>query len=306
VWLACLTVVSGAASPYCLSQLVRDGIIEPMDMCDFSGMNLAGKDLSFAVIEGAIFDRANLAGAIFEEAEFNYCSFVGAVMDGLNAMYAVIEHTSMANVSCVRCDFTEVEFEGDVGLEVIFRHGVWTNSIFFKASIMHADLSFGNFQYSDFTEVGFEFVMMEGSDFSFGSLWKAMVLDALPGSYANFNDADCSEVEFTGSDLTCATFHRTMLDMASFVDMNILVGASFTGALGMYELPPAFRESPCPTGALPPPPPTSMAAPPPPPPNTACDTFCPTFNQPCGFLYGRFSCGELSGIYGCDCTGCCA
>ena len=64
---AAVGLTAGVATPYCRDQLTRDGWIQATDKCDFSYMNLAGIDLSFAIIEGANFHMADLTGATIDE-----------------------------------------------------------------------------------------------------------------------------------------------------------------------------------------------------------------------------------------------
>ena len=176
VLLACIAAFRPAVSiptPACMAEMHRDGRIEKHMKCDFTGTDLRGKDMSYAVFKGATFRGAILTNADVHESRFEEVDFGDANLDGINGWRVhVLGNVSWMNASVVGADFTEALFEGAVSLighvhsavPLQFRGANLQDTTFTMAEISYLDFSAAALNGCVFTEARLRNVKLDFAD----------------------------------------------------------------------------------------------------------------------------------------------
>jgi len=272
----------GGASPYCISQLVRDGDISCSDNCDFSNLDIRTYTMSldYAHYDCVNFFGANLEGISMMEAELTDCNFHGANLKNVNMiqMRMISEMpsrgisgpsfrgASMSHVQCAGAIFDEARIEGYQEFSpMLFDNAHCPGATFFKTRMKMVSMTSGVFTDSDFFEARMEYFDVSGTDFSgrVTTFHKAK-LKHIKAIKTTWEKADATYIEIHNSDLTCASFAYADLFDAHLASNNILAGVDFTGAnMAMISLPSQHHDTSCPLIESPPPSPPPSSRPPP-------------------------------------------
>jgi len=225
---------------------------------DLTGTNLSGADLTGACLDDAIFEKAQLKGAIldnvsaidsiFSEANLTETSFRSsqlqgadfsdstlklAIFHGANLFEATLNGAKGENIDLSNANLTELRASDNAD----FSHGNFqgakgTSSIWEGANLTEANLSYSNFEGADFSAANLEAANLFAANMKFTRFIKADLTTAnlekmnlFQGSLekanltkSNFNGANLYGVEFLDAVIKETQFKQSNLKMTKLSD----------------------------------------------------------------------------------------
>ncbi|AUX46531.1 hypothetical protein SOCE26_080370 [Sorangium cellulosum] len=195
----------------------------------FAGCDLTGADLSHLDLDGVDFSGAMLESAFLTGSTLRKAKLTGAIL-----AHADLEAADLSEAKLDDANF------GSACLRDVQAGGVdFGGSVLVKADLSGANLAGANLSRADlseaiFCETNLENVIAEKATFQSVNLTGATLVGARL-SWCTFNDVNVIEVDFTGVDLSSATFIAAKGDGAIFrnvmaKDLASVKGSSFAGA----------------------------------------------------------------------------
>mmetsp|Transcript_12477 Transcript_12477/g.20924 ORF Transcript_12477/g.20924 Transcript_12477/m.20924 type:complete len:332 (-) Transcript_12477:62-1057(-) len=188
---------------------------------DFSGCYLAGLDLSYKNLAGAIFAKANLNSANFDNAILHYASLESAsakhtTLRQVDGMKLNLKLTNLEEADLSSAKLAGAELGGAILVRAVLTNADLHDATLTYAVASRAVLNGASFRTADLRFAELSHTTMNGTDFSHAQL---------------------QHVNFLGSDLNGAIFTDSNLDGAHFLDVVNMDKAIFTGAIGAPHQP---------------------------------------------------------------------
>jgi uncharacterized protein YjbI with pentapeptide repeats len=199
--------------------------------CNFAYCDLSGSDWTGAKLEGTCFEGAQIGGATFDKANLIGSSFLNAQAKTPASFAAAhLQRALMAIGSFAHCNFEKAKMEAVNGVKSDFSEAnldhANLDSIRLKgANFRHASLRHASLRKADLTNACLDSANMEEAKLTEAVLTRASLMEAdltkaameaVQAHQANFRQAIMNEVEAQNGNFTEADFHRVQAKYADF------------------------------------------------------------------------------------------
>lgn len=191
------------------------------DEYDFSYCNLKSACFRNDIINGAIFDGADLTGVSFEGATIRNATFRGSIIESVNFRGASLDNVIFENVTIRNCEtreiritnsqFIQIDAEGLLtGIMILIKDSVFLNSNLRNASLSNIKFSNVTFERTDLEETNLSGAVLSNCTFNDSKM-----------DQAYFNEAKIIGGRFDRSKLQKARFVKCGLKDVEFKDCNM-------------------------------------------------------------------------------------
>jgi uncharacterized protein YjbI with pentapeptide repeats len=173
-----------------------------LDADEYLSETFAGLDRARSEIDGVLFEGCRFESCDFSEVVFRACSFIDCSFSSCNL--------SVADIGYSR--FVDVRFEDCKLIGVDWTRGDWPRLV------LHSPFEFRH-------------CVLDGGSF-FGMKLAGLVLERCRAQDVDFQQADLSRGNFSGTDFTHSQFGQTNLGRANFCDATgyrIDINSNFIG-----------------------------------------------------------------------------
>jgi uncharacterized protein YjbI with pentapeptide repeats len=194
-------------------------------MCDLSGVEIWGKDLTEANLSGATFaraslanvnlTRANLSGTNFSGASLASVSFEKAIMVGSDFSGALMTDNTIFAPGAKILDVTL----SNVSLEDVVLNGI---------KFINVDLTGATFKNVNLTSSLFGESVLDGVTFSGGTLRSARIYNS-QAENLHLDNVDVSNADFSFTNLTGSKWTNVYSDGGTKMNQTELAGADLSG-----------------------------------------------------------------------------
>ena len=120
---------------------------------NFSYINLANQDLSFALLTSSKFNGGYLRNAIFTGSQMAGASFVSAALDGANMTAANLTGADLSKASLIKADLSQSDLNMATLSETILRATLLHGTFLIGAKLAKARLSLADLRKADLSDV---------------------------------------------------------------------------------------------------------------------------------------------------------
>ncbi|MFZ5962597.1 pentapeptide repeat-containing protein [Thalassococcus sp. BH17M4-6] len=175
--------------------------------------DLAGRDLTGAMMPGVQFGFYDLTGTVFTDAGLAGANFYSATLSKAVLQGADLQYATLSSVSADSADFSaQARLSG-----ATMSFGDFSNASFNTAILESSDgvpaaaMSFGNFRGADFTQAA-----MVGVNLSGAALYDGTIMNSATIENANLTNANLWELQLPSAGLSGITF-----DYANLINANL-------------------------------------------------------------------------------------
>ena len=145
-----------------------------LEGADLRGANLAGAQINQVNFKNALFDKANLSGAIVQDSDFNNASleeadcsatsFFKINLKGARLNKAIFSQATLKNIDLTEVTGQQVDFSGVEVFAAKFHHADLSGSIFTDARVKESDFTSAKMRNMDLTDAVFFKSNFQGID----------------------------------------------------------------------------------------------------------------------------------------------